>query len=123
MEYTIPPDPRIRLHQLLSKDYLSNIDIEEAYDLTKEIGLKDEEIPLRLHDQQIIKGLSIELQKIRDERKLLQLQFDIYQEKNKVNELKTKRGTSSYNNQKTRWCKECNRKEIWCDEHQDWEEI
>ena len=95
-----PPDGRVRLQQLLKKDFLSTEDLDEAFQIAKDLKLQIEDIPLRLMDQQIIRSLTVELQKLKDERRVLELEANIHDESDKIKALKEKRN-SPY------WCEEC----------------
>jgi len=94
------PDKRERLQQILSKDYPSSEDIGEAWEITKELGIPEDELPIRLLDQQVIQSLTNDLQKLRAERRILELQAHILNEKDVIREIKEET-VEPY------WCEEC----------------
>ena len=94
------PDRRERLQQLLSKEYPSSEDIGEAWEITRELCIPEDEIPIRLLDQQIIQSLTNDLHKLRAERRILELQAHILNEKDVIREIKEEK-SEPY------WCEEC----------------
>lgn len=94
-----PPSIENRLQHLLNKVDMTEDEIEEAFQLTKELGMTLDEIPLRLLDQKVIQSLTAQLKKLRAERQMLELQANIHGEKEKIRELLGQKDPY--------WCKEC----------------
>src|SRR3990172_603139 len=89
-----------RLNQLLAKTDLTDDEVNEAYRITEELDLNNEEPETEL-DFETVKNLGITLQNLKTERKALELQEEIRRERKKITELKERL------EKKKVWCEEC----------------
>ena len=92
-------EKELRLQQLLEKRELTDDEVNEAWHITEELKLGEEE-ETELNFEKV-RDMSITLQNLRTKRKALEIQAEIRKERKKILELE------KHLDKKMMWCAEC----------------